>query len=69
MCVRVLRMTVLKSAGKFTRDEWRDLSAEKLQRVKCFMLTRAEFVVCQQFWNADTAGWVRKFQGLLVRRL
>jgi hypothetical protein len=69
MCVRALRMTVLKSAGKFTRDEWRDLSAEKLQRVKCFMLTRAEFGACQQFWNAGTAGWVRKFQGLLVRRL
>jgi hypothetical protein len=67
--VRALRMTVLKSAGKFTRDEWRDLSAEKLQRVKCFMLTRAEFVTCQQFWNAGAAGWVRKFQGLLVRRL
>ena len=69
ICVRALRMTVLKSAGNFTRDECRDLNAEKLQRVKCFMLTRAEFVACQQFWNADAVDWVRKFQGLLIRRL
>jgi hypothetical protein len=35
-----LRITVLKSAGNFTRDECHDLSAEKIQRVKCFMFTR-----------------------------
>src|SRR5258707_14524117 len=35
MCVRALRITVLKSAGNFTRDECHDLSAEKIQRVKC----------------------------------
>src|SRR5258707_8204022 len=40
MCVRALRITVLKSAGNFTRDECHDLSAEKIQRVKCFMFTR-----------------------------
>ena len=40
MCVRALRITVLKSAGNFTRDECRNLNAEKIQRVKCFMLTR-----------------------------
>jgi hypothetical protein len=40
MCVRALRMTVLKSAGNFTRDEYHDLKAEKIQRVKCFMFTR-----------------------------
>src|SRR5258707_15328946 len=37
MCVRALRITVLKSAGDFTRDECHDLNAEKIQRVKCFM--------------------------------
>ena len=37
MCVRALRITVLKSAGNFTRDECHDLNAEKIQRVKCFM--------------------------------
>src|SRR5271154_7013699 len=40
MCVRALRMTVLKSAGNFTRDECPDLNAGKIQRVKCFMFTR-----------------------------
>ena len=40
MCVRALRITVLKSAGNFTRDECLDLRAEKIQRVKCFMFTR-----------------------------
>jgi hypothetical protein len=40
MCVRALRITVLKSAGNFTRDECHDLSAEKIQRVKCFMFAR-----------------------------
>jgi hypothetical protein len=44
MCVRALRITVLKSAGNFTRDECHDLSAEKIQRVKCFML--AGCVIC-----------------------
>jgi hypothetical protein len=40
MCVRALRIAVLKSAGNFTRDECHDLNAEKIQRVKCFMFTR-----------------------------
>src|SRR6478672_8998978 len=40
MCVRALRITVLKSAGDFTRDECPDLNAEKIRRVKCFMFTR-----------------------------
>src|SRR6202051_4466064 len=40
MCARALRITVLKSAGNFTRDECPDLNAEKIQRVKCFMFTR-----------------------------
>ena len=65
MCVRALRITVLKSAGNFTRDECRDLNAEKLQRVKCFMLTRYGIVACQQFSNAGAAGWVRKFQAMV----
>jgi hypothetical protein len=41
MCVRALRITVLKSAGNFTRDECHDLNAEKIQRVKCFLFTRS----------------------------
>jgi hypothetical protein len=65
MCVRALRMTVLKSAGNFTRGECHDLSAEKIQRVKCFISGGAEFVVCQQFSNAGAAGCVRKFQALV----
>jgi hypothetical protein len=46
ICVRVLRITVLKSAGHFTRDEYVDLNAEKIQQVKCFMSRGAEFVAC-----------------------
>jgi hypothetical protein len=38
MCA--VRITVLKSAGNFTRDECHDLNAEKIQPVKCFMFTR-----------------------------
>src|SRR5215468_7606986 len=62
MSVRALRMAVLKSAGNFTRDEYDNLSAEKIQRVKCFMFTRCGIVACPQFSNAGAAGWVRKFQ-------
>jgi hypothetical protein len=62
MCVRALRITVLKSAGDFTRHECDDLNAEKIQRVNYFMFTRCGFVACQQFSNAGAAGWVRKFQ-------
>ena len=40
MCVRAVRITVLKSAGDLTRDECHDLNAEKIQPVKCFMFTR-----------------------------
>src|SRR5262249_25445325 len=62
MCVRALRMTVLKSAGNFTRYECHDLSAEKIQRVNVLCSRGAQFVACQQFSNAAVAGWVRKFQ-------
>jgi hypothetical protein len=62
MGVRTLRITVLKSAGSFTRGECHDLSAEKIQRVKCFMFTGGEFVAGRQFSNASAAGRVRKFQ-------
>jgi hypothetical protein len=61
ICVRALRITGLKSAGNFTRDECHDLSAEKIQRVKCFMFTRGGICCCQQFTNVGAAGWVRKF--------
>jgi hypothetical protein len=40
MCVRAVRIAVLKSAGNLTRDECHDLNAEKIQRVKCFIFTR-----------------------------
>jgi hypothetical protein len=44
MCVRALRMTVLKSAGNFTRGECHDLNAEKIQRVNVLSSQSAEFV-------------------------
>jgi hypothetical protein len=65
--VRALRITVLKSAGNFTRDECHDLSAEKIQRVKCFMFTRCGIVARWQFSNAGAAGCVRKFQAVVKR--
>jgi hypothetical protein len=65
MCVRALRITVLKSAGNFTRDECHDLNAEKVQRVKCFMFAGCEFVACRQFSNAGAAGSVRKFLAVI----
>jgi hypothetical protein len=37
MCVRVLRIADPEECGQFTRDECRDLSAEKAQRVKHFV--------------------------------
>src|SRR3984893_524151 len=52
MYVRALRITVLKSAGNFPRGECHDLSAEKIQRVKCFMFTRCriccELAICER---------------------
>jgi hypothetical protein len=65
MCVRALRITVLKSAGSFTRDECHDLNAEKIQRVKCFMFTRCGICCGWQFSNAGAAGWVRKFLAMV----
>ena len=46
MCVRALRIAVLKSAGNFTRDECHDLNAEKIQRVNVLCSRDAEFVAC-----------------------
>ena len=65
MSVRALRITVLKSAGNFTRDECNDLSAEKIQRVKCFVFTRYGICCVPQFSNAGAAGCVRKFQAVV----
>jgi hypothetical protein len=65
MWVRALRITVLKSAGNSPRDECHDLSAEKIQRVKCFMFMRSEFAARQQFSNTGWAGWVRKFHAVV----
>src|SRR5215471_14203719 len=42
MCVRTLRITVLKSAGNFTRDECLDLNPEKI---------RASNVLCHEVRN------------------
>src|SRR6187549_1818658 len=68
MSVRALRIPVLKSAGKITRDECDNLSAEKIQRVKCFMFTRCGICGCQQFSNAGAGGCGRKFQAVVNRR-
>jgi hypothetical protein len=65
MCVRALRIAVLKSAGNFTRGECHDLSAEKIQRVNVLSSQSAEFVACQQFSNVGAAGCVRKFQAMV----
>jgi hypothetical protein len=37
MCVRALRITVLKSAGNFTRDECPDLNAEKFSESNVYV--------------------------------
>ena len=65
MCVRALRITVLKSAGNCTRGECHNLSAEKIHRVKCFMFSGYEIVTRSQFSNAGTASCVRKFQAVV----
>src|SRR5712672_280268 len=65
VCLRALRMTVLKSAGNFTRGECHDLSAEKIQCVNVLSSRSVEFVACQQFSNAGAAGCVRKFQAMV----
>jgi hypothetical protein len=62
MVVRALRIAVLKSAGNFTRDECRNLSAEKVRRVKLFCARGARFVARRQFSNTGAVVWVRKFQ-------
>ena len=49
MYVRALRITVLKSAGDFTRDECQDVSAEKVRRVKFFRARGAKFVAHGNF--------------------
>ena len=65
MCVRAVRITVLKSAGNLTRDECHDLNAEKIHPVKCFMFTRCGICCAWQFSNTGAAGWVRKFQAMV----
>jgi hypothetical protein len=58
MCVRALRMTGLKSAGNFTRGECRNLNAEKIQRVKCFVFTGADLLRLGNFRTpARSAGF------------
>ena len=68
MSVRALRITVLKSAGNFTRDECPDLNAEKFSESNAYVHEGAGFVACQQFSNAGAAGWVRKFLAMVDRR-
>ena len=63
MCVRALRITVLKSAGNFTRDEYHDLSAEKNQRVKCFMFTRCGICCVPAIFERRRGGLGSKISG------
>ena len=59
MCVRALRITVLKSAGNFTRHECHNLNAEKTQRVKCYVHE------LRNFWRASnfrTLAWPAAFE-------
>ena len=63
MCVRTLRMTVLKSAGNFTRDECHDLSAEKIQRVKCFMFTSCGIFCVPAIFERRRGGLGSKISG------
>jgi hypothetical protein len=49
MYVRALRITVLKSAGNFTRGECHDLNAEKIQRVKYFVSSDTELLRTRNF--------------------
>ena len=63
--VRALRMTVLKSAGNFTRGECHDLSAEKARRVKLFVHAAQDLLRAGNFRNAGAVFPVRKFQALL----
>src|ERR1700682_4543510 len=63
MCVRALRITVLKSAGNFTRDECHDLSAEKIQRVKCFMFTRCGICCVPAIFERRRGGLGSKISG------
>jgi hypothetical protein len=64
MSVRAMRMTVLESAGNFTRYECDDLSAEKIPRVKCFVFTRCGIRRAGNFRNAGAAGRVRNFPAM-----
>src|SRR6266480_5259323 len=63
MCVRALRITVLKSAGNFTRDECHDLNAEKIQRVKCFMFTRCGICCVLAIFERRRGGLGSKISG------
>jgi hypothetical protein len=49
MHVRALRITVLKSAGNFTRDECHDLNAEKISTSNVLCSRGAEFVAGSNF--------------------
>jgi hypothetical protein len=69
MCVRALRITVLKSAGNFTRDECHDLSAEKIQRVKCFMFTRCGICCVPAIFERRRGRLGSNCRDLIVKRL
>src|SRR5262249_49347312 len=62
ICLRSVRIAVLKSAGKFTRGEWVYLSAEKVWRVKLFVHAAQNLLRAGNFRNVRMAGRVRKFQ-------
>jgi hypothetical protein len=67
MCVRALRITVLKSAGNFTRDECHDLSAEKIQHVKCFMFTRRNLLRPSNFRMPERRAGFENFRLWSIR--
>jgi hypothetical protein len=66
MCVGALRITVLKSAGNFTRNECHDLNAEKIQRVKCFMFTRCGICCVLAIFERRRARLGSKISGSLA---
>jgi hypothetical protein len=67
MGLRALRITVLKSAGNFARDECHDLSAEKIQHVKCFMFTRRNLLRPGNFRTPERRAGFENFRLWSIR--
>ena len=60
MCVRALRIAVLKYAGNFPRCVCLDLNAENIQRVNYFIRAKGKICRRSQYSNAGAAGCVPK---------